>query len=144
MTTEDTYEYKIDTPVVEDLFEADTEELATAISTSSDSPFPKHRDKYNLASDVRVMYMKEAEMFGFTEGCVVVAVATEKFNRVIPEHWGIVLDTVSWPAENSGYFAPIKVGWLNGKVTYHYPEDLIAVQYAPDDQDLGLVMQGVQ
>jgi hypothetical protein len=142
MTT-DNYELKIEEPVVTDLFEP---VITPLVELDEDDIFglPKTlRDRgLNTTWATRDTASNYAKSEGFDAGCIVTRREQGQYQRINPENWGIVISTVSYVTIATGYFAPIKVKWLDGSATYQWPDELIVVNYAPDDIELGLIRRG--
>lgn len=136
MTTEDIeYELKIEEPIVTDLFEPDLDIV--------DVPYKMvHPTIENTTWDQRMAFKEAATKEGFTKGCCVVKRSETEFGRVDPECWGFVTAVVSYCYGNEGYYAPLRCSWIDGEPTYHFPSELIVVNYAPDDIDLGMISRG--
>jgi hypothetical protein len=131
------YELTIESPITELLFEPDLtaeieEDPLTIIHPTQDNTTWEQRKK-----------MKEyAEQQGFTPGCTVVDRKLSPRDRIDPESWGFVVAVVSYCYGTKGTYAPLRCCWLDGSTTYHFPSELIVVNFAPDDIDLGMISRG--
>lgn len=137
------YELKIEEPVVTDLFEPEVPSLLELDEDDIFSMPAAIRGRgLNTTWATRDVAAKYAVSEGFDGGCIVTKRAQGQYQRINPENWGVVIATVSYVTIATGYFAPIKVKWLDGSTTYQWPDELIVVNYAPDDIDLGLIRRG--
>lgn len=147
MTTEDNYELKIEEPVVTDLFEPAIEPIPAPILELDEDgifalPNALRNRGLNTTWATRDVACKYAISEGFDGGCIVTKREQGQYQRINPENWGIVIAAVSYVTIATGYFAPIKVKWLDGSTTYQWPDELIVVNFAPDDIDLGIIRRG--
>lgn len=123
------YVYSIEEPIMEELFEP-------VIETT-----PEGRG-YNTTYEQRQAIVTLAKKDGYDKGAIVVETAKSEWQRVEPIHWGVVLETVSYNFGGGDYYAPIRVKWLDSTVETYYPDELIIVNYAPDDIELGQIKRG--
>lgn len=147
MTTdaEINYELKIEEPIVEDLFEPEVPPVPLIELDEDDVfglPAAIRNRGLNTTWATRDVAKKYAESEGFEAGTIVTRREQGQYQRINPENWGIVMSAVSYVTIATGYFAPIKVKWLDGSSTYLWPDELIVVNYAPDDIDMGLIRRG--
>jgi hypothetical protein len=128
--TEPEYEYTIEEPIMEDLFEPEIEEVA-----------PLGRG-FNTTYDQRSSAAAHAKREGFEKGTIVVDKTKSEWARTEPINWGVVLESGSWVWGGGNYYAPIRVKWLDSTVECYYPDELIVVHYAPDDIEMGQIKRG--
>ena len=136
-TNEINYELQIEAPIAEVLFEPDL--------TVEEEPDPLtvvHPTQDNTTWEQRKKMRDYAEMQGFTPGCTVTLRSNAPRDRVDPESWGFVTSLVSYCYCYTGKYASIRCCWLDGSTTYHFPSELIVVNFAPDDIDLGMISRG--
>ena len=135
---EEIYELTIPEPIVTDLFEPD---LA---SIEDDDLFvpAKHPTADNTTFEQRQRMKAYALEQGFDKRCVVVRRSESPLCRTDPECWGFVIAVISYCYGVDGNYAPIRCSWLDGSTTYHFPSELIVVNYPPDDIDLGMISRG--
>ena len=134
-TTEEDYVYKIEEPVMSDLFEPEIDVIDADFKELSERGF-------NTTYDLRRKIADETKKEGFDAGAVIVLRRGNEQARIKPENWGIVLEVITWSMGASGYYAPIKVNWLDGVVSHFWPDQLIVVNYPPDDIELGQIRRG--
>jgi hypothetical protein len=127
--TEPEYQYTIEEPIMEELFEPAIEESPTGRG-------------YNTTFEQRKAAAEHARREGLEKGAVVVELAKSEWQRTEPINWGIVMETAGWIHGGGDYFAPIRVKWLDSSVDCYYPDELIVVNYAPDDIELGQIKRG--
>lgn len=122
------YEFKIEEPIMEELFEPDIE-----VNTGRG---------WGTTFEQRQAAANHAKREGIEKGTVVVHKDKSEWQRIEPINWGIVMETGSWVWGGGDYFAPSRVKWLDGTVDCYYPDELIVVNYAPDDIELGQIKRG--
>lgn len=130
------YELTIESPMSELLFEPDLTEI------EEDPLTVIHPTQDNTTWEQRKKMRDYAEKQGFTPGCIVVLRNLAPRERIDPESWGVTTSLVSYCYGLAGKYAPIRCCWLDGSTTYHFPSELIVVNYPPDDIDLGMISRG--
>ena len=97
---------------------------------------------YNTTWEYKSKCKEVSTNLGYEAGAVVTRKEQPSYSRTNPDNWGIVSLVVAYEDYKTQYYAPIKVKWLNGTEMSYYPDELIIVQYKPDDIDLGIIRRG--
>lgn len=86
----------------------------------------------------RVAILENLKKMDITIGAVVVKRSLYPTTRIMPLHWGIVNNMISY-LHDQVHFKPYMVKWTNGTTSHHSYEELILVNYAPDQDDLNVI-----